>query len=226
MKYIFTCLMVLLPLLVSAGGMSAEQAVSNELVRMYQLDTTIYKVEVTSLHLKSADIASGEVSLQPLSQKEPLGLFTVIARITKDGEVVETGQVRFTIRKFADVLVTTDRIKRHDTFSSQNLTLRRMEITSLQERPLTDMAKLEGTWCTRNLRKGSILLSNAVEPVPDVEAGREVTIVYTNGLCQVSTTGIALQPGRAGDYVRVKNKSSSKIIYARIVDSKVVAVDP
>lgn len=226
MKFLIACLIVLLPLMTFAGGMTGEQAVIQELTRMYQLDTTTYSVEVTSYHLKSADIAPGEVSLQPLSQKEPLGLFTVIAKITKNGEVVESGQVRFTIRKYADVLVTTDRIKRHDTFSSQNLTLRRMEITSLQEKPLTSMADLKGTWCTRNLRKGSILLSNAIEPVPDVEAGREVTIVYVNGLCQVSTPGIALQPGRAGDYVRVKNKSSSKIIYARIVDSKVVAVDP
>ena len=88
------------------------------------------------------------------------------------------------------------------------------------------MEEIEGYRTKRNLRRGTILTTAAIEPIPDIEAGRELSIVYIGGLCRITTAGVALQSGMAGDYVKVKNKGSGKIILARVVDGTAVAVDP
>lgn len=51
-------------------------------------------------------------------------------------------------------------------------------------------------------------------------------IKKVDGLCRITAAGVALQSGMAGDYVKVKNKGSGKIILARVVDGTAVAVGP
>lgn len=221
----------LLPILLLLGVSSPEAAtpdrvIIDRLVDMYQLDTTEYRVEVVSSRLKIADIQLEELSLRPLTQKEPLGLFSVKVDIEIDGQVVESGQVRLKIRKFAEVVVTADKIRRKDIFHDDNVATRRMEVTSLRERPVQSLAVLEGHRAKRNLRNGAILTTACIEAIPDMESGRAVKIVYVDGLCQVTAPGVAMEQGMAGDYVKVKNKASGKIIVARIVDNGAVAVDP
>ena len=65
-------------------------------------------------------------------------------------------------------------------------------------------------------------------PVPGGLGTRptRLSFVYIDGLCRITATGVALQSGMAGDYVKVKNKGSGKIILARVVDGTAVAVDP
>ncbi|MBU8934559.1 MAG: flagellar basal body P-ring formation chaperone FlgA [candidate division Zixibacteria bacterium] len=210
----------------SPEAATPDRVIIDRLVDMYQLDTTEYRVEVVSSRLKIADIQLEELSLRPLTQKEPLGLFSVKVDIEIDGQVVESGQVRLKIRKFAEVVVTADKIRRKDIFHDDNVATRRMEVTSLRERPVQSLAVLEGHRAKRNLRNGAILTTACIEAIPDMESGRAVKIVYVDGLCQVTAPGVAMEQGMAGDYVKVKNKASGKIIVARIVDNGAVAVDP
>lgn len=207
-------------------AMTADRAVVDVITEMYRLDAPMYEVEVLGNSLKSADIAKGEVTLRPLTTKEPLGLFLVLATVTRDNEEIEKGQVRLRIRKYQDVLVSAEPLRRHQQLAATQVESRRMEVTTLRERPLSEPGMLSGLRLKRNLKKGTILTSTAFEMIPDLERGREISIVYVDGLCQISTSGIVMQPGMTGDYIKVKNKKSGKIILARIVDNSSVAVDP
>ncbi len=219
-------LVLTLPAATTAEPVGCDEAVIGELVRMYRVDTSNHEIEILSNRLQSRYVQPGQLSLRPLTEKEPVGLFSVMATVSQSGEELESAQVRLKIRKYAPVLVAIDRIRLHDPLSTDNLALKRMDVTRLREKPITTLDELRGCRSKRNLRKGTILVTGAIEPVPDVEAGREVSIIYADGLCRVSTTGIVMESGMAGEYVRVKNSSSSKIIVARIVDGDVVALDP
>lgn len=210
----------------SAHAVECDEALRQTAMRTFALDTSVYQIEVLSSQLKSSDVAFSELTLRPLSQKEPLGLFSVVATITRDGQQIESGQVSLRIRKFADVLVTTDNLRRHDEPTEDKLTLQRMDITSLQEQPVTAFEEIASLRMRRNLAKGQILTTSAVEPVPDIEVGREVTIQCSNGLFTVTTSGTAQQSGSAGDLIRVKNHASGKTIQARILDNSTVAIAP
>ncbi len=221
----------LLPLLLILGASNVNSASLDEVVvdrmrEMYQLDTAQYEIEVLTNRLKTAEIASSGLDLRPLTQKEPLGLFSVMAELTIDGQLIESGQIRLKIKKFAEVLVSTDKIRRKDSFHNNNVTTRRMDVTSLREQPVRSLEALNSHRAKRNLRTGSILTTACVEVVPDMESGRAVKIVYVDGLCQVTASGVALEQGMAGEYVKVRSKASGKIIMARVVDDGAVAVDP
>jgi len=230
MRLIGSRLILLSVLLVSiaavVSAVPTEQAVINELMQMYGLDSTNCTVEVLSNRLKTAQVVPGEISIRPIVQKEPLGLFSIAATIERDGRMLESAQLRLRITRFADVLVATDRIGRHEALTAENCAVTRMDVTSLHEKPLYSLDEAAGLRSAKNVRKGTMLTSSAVEMPPDVEAGHEVTIVFADGLCRITAPGTVLQKGSHGDYIKVKNSSSGKIIVARVVDQNAVEVDP
>jgi flagella basal body P-ring formation protein FlgA len=205
---------------------SCDQLIVNEIMMMFGLDTESYLIEVLSNHLTSQYMSGCALALKPLTQKDPVGLFSVLATLTKGDEVVATGQVRLRIKKYADVVVANDRITRGDLMVPERLALQRMEITNLIEQPLVSLEALDGFRARRNLRKGTIVTTGALEAIPDIERGKETLIVYDDGLCKVTAPGLALQSGLSGEYIKVKNKATNKIVVARIVDNNSVAVDP
>ncbi len=205
---------------------TTDEAIVEKMSAMFDLDPGRYRIELLSNPLKTGDVSVDQIALRPLSQKEPLGLYSVMASVTVDGEVLESGQVRMRIKKYESVLVLTDRIRRHETLGPEKFALKEMDVTSLREKPITSATSLADMRTRRNLRRGDILTSGDIEPIPDIESGRDVTIVYSSGLCRITTEGRTLQSGMAGEYVKVKNKSSCKIIIARVVNGTAVAVDP
>jgi len=209
-----------------SSALTCEEAIQAKVIDMYDLDSSYYRVELLSNPLKSAELTLSELTLRPLTQKEPLGLFSMIADVKVDGRTLESGQVRLKIKKYDDVLVLLENVTRSETVSAGQVEFQRMEVTNEHERPLTDPSELSGQRARRNLRRGSILTARDLEAIPDIEFGRDVSIVYSDGLCRISAEGKALASGLAGEYIKVKNKSSGKIILARIVDATAVAVDP
>lgn len=210
----------------SAHAIDCDEALRRTAASSFGLDTTWYQIEVLSSQLKSVDVAEQDLALRPISQKDPIGLYTVMATVSRDGRQVEQGQVSLRIRKFADVLVAADALHRHDELSADRVTLQRMDITSLQEQPVTAFEAIEGLRMRRNLAKGQMLTTSALESVPDIEVGREVAIRCTNGLFTVTAGGTAQQSGRVGEVIRVKNRASNKTIAARIIDNSTVAIEP
>ncbi len=210
----------------SALALTAEQAVVDELVRMYGLDTAHYVITVEASRLQATEVAPGEVTLRPITQKEPIGLFTVAADIHRDGAKIESAQVNLRIQRFAEVLVAIDKIDSRELLTADKFELHRVDVTAMYEKPVVSPDEIAGFRATRILRKGTVLTAACMELPPDVEAGRTVSIVYADGFCRVSAPGTALQAGVAGDYVKVKNNASGKIIVARVVDGGAVVVEP
>lgn len=207
-------------------ALETDEAIRQTATRTFSLDSLDTSVEVLSSQLKSTDLSLAELSLRPISQKDPLGLFTVVATVVRDGRVIESGQVSLRIHKFAKVLVAQEGLGRHDLPAQEQFSLQRMDITSLREQPVTAFETVAGLRMRRNLAKGQILTTSAVEPVPDIEVGREVSIQCTNGLFTITTLGTAQQSGSNGDVIRVKNRASGKTVQARIIDNSTVAIAP
>lgn len=222
---LLVCLFLLV-LVSTASALTSDEAIRSKVATMYNLDTNQYQIDILTNRIKSADISLQQLTLRPLSAKEPLGLFSMIADVKIDGVLLESGQIKLKIRKYADVLVLLDKVGRSKIIAPEQLILKRMEITSLRKRPLVDLSELDGSRSGRNLKRGAILTADDLELIPDIERGRDVSIVYTEGFCRISCDGRTLQSGQAGDYIRVKNKSSGKIILARVIDATAVAVDP
>ncbi|MDF1543635.1 MAG: flagellar basal body P-ring formation chaperone FlgA [bacterium] len=209
----------------SADSETNDRVLALHLAQMYELNPNEFEVEVKSNRLGDVDLSETTFEFEPLTQRDPLGLFTVAVTLTGTDDKSRSGQVRFYVHQFQEVLVMTDKVQRSQEITSDKLELRRTEITNLKEQPVTDKNQLIGMRAARNLRMGAILTANGLEQTPDIESGHEISIVISDGLCRIEARGVALQNGVAGDYIKVKNRSSGKILIARVVDSRAVAID-
>jgi flagella basal body P-ring formation protein FlgA len=59
-----------------------------------------------------------------------------------------------------------------------------------------------------------------------VHRGEAVKLVVRLGPVSVTATGEALQDGRAGQSVRVRNVDSKQVVLGRVTERSVVEVDP
>jgi flagella basal body P-ring formation protein FlgA len=100
-----------------------------------------------------------------------------------------------------------------------------MEVTSLREQPVISFEQLRGYRSKRNLRKGVIITLRSIEQVPDIDVGREVSIIFDDGFCKITALGRAMHDGFVGKSIKIKSRSSGKIILAKVLDSKSVLVE-
>jgi len=203
-----------------------DRVVINKMFEIYNLDTVNIEIEVLKNPFSDNDINADQLTIRALTQKEPIGLFTIMAEIRDINGKTQSRQIHLRIRKFDSVLVAVDRVSRHDNLTHDNFELRRMEVTTLREMPLHKYSDLEQHRAKRNLRRGKVLTSGDIEPVPIVQCGRDISIVYDDGPCLITAVGTVLQSGLPGDYIRIKNKTSGKTILAKVIDNKSAVVDP
>lgn len=219
-----TALAILLTLCGSAMSVP-DELIAERLMKQFDLDTACYEIEILTNRIKTDLTDSVVLTMRPLTQAEPLGLFSLIAEIERNGNLVERAQIKTRIKKYANVLVAADRIKRHDLLDRNKLELKKMDVTSLRELPINTFQQVEGYRSKRNLQKGTVITSGRIEPVPDIEVGREVAIIFDNGLCRITVPGRSMEAGSRGENIKIKNKSSGKVIVARVLDDSSVTVD-
>lgn len=177
----------------------------------------------------SATVADGELELVASRViGTPPGPMVVSVDIVVDGDIHRTVMVRCDAVVALDVLVTTASLQRHDVLDESNTAMERREFASLPRRLLPPDAVFGGeapTWrVTRPLAAGTVLTESMVETVPLVARGAPVQIVAAGAHVFVSAPGVALEDGRLGDVIQVRNSSSGQIIRARVAGADLVEV--
>lgn len=69
------------------------------------------------------------------------------------------------------------------------------------------------------ITKGDAIRTSALGPPLVIKRGDEVTIESAGGAIQVVTNGTALNDGRIGQQIRVKNNQSERIVNAKVIGS-------
>jgi flagella basal body P-ring formation protein FlgA len=64
-----------------------------------------------------------------------------------------------------------------------------------------------------------------LKSVPMVRRGGMVRIVLDKGLLRIMTIGQSEENGARNDFVKIRNVSSGKILYARVIDENTVKID-
>ncbi len=130
-------------------------------------------------------------------------------------EVVVRGEVS------AEVLVSTADIRAGEPLAPAMVTLARQDVTALPD-ALADEAAIEDQALRRALRSGQVLRAGLLMPAVLVQRRQAVTIQARYSGIEVTQAGEALDAGRRGELVRVRNAASGKVIHARVVAAGVV----
>ena len=88
----------------------------------------------------------------------------------------------------------------------------------------TDIDELVGRRAKKSLRTGLVVHDRHLQPDWMVHAKQSVSVVNNTGGIQVTTAGIALENGRLGDLVKVRNLSSNSILHGFVAGTKKISI--
>jgi flagella basal body P-ring formation protein FlgA len=105
--------------------------------------------------------------------------------------------------------------------------LKRVTLMAGKHRPdavATQADELDGKVAKRTLLPGRYIPTAAVREAWLVEQGAAVQVFFIAGGLTISATAVTLQPGAAGDVVKVRNVDSGKILSGIVMDDGTVRV--
>ncbi len=155
---------------------------------------------------------------------ERRGLQSLSLLFLKGEKVVKRINVRVAIKLEKKVLVAKRDIERGEVIKRDDLSLFFVDLSRIPKDALTNYDEAIGKSAIRDIRGGEILRRGIIKNIPLVKSGSPVYIVAENGLLKVMALGRALESGKKGDVIRVRNESSKKIVYGEVVDRGLVMV--
>lgn len=168
----------------------------------------------------------------PVDGKEALGRKTVRLGVYRDGEAVRFLDVTIDSRVILPTPVATKRISSGEVFSGENIRFDRKEYSRWSGSQLA-AADLFGQRAARLINSETTIQATMIagennisqSQVTAIKARDPVVVIAQTGGLKVSLNqATALQAGKIGDIIHVRNESSQKIITCRVVGSGEVEV--
>ncbi|GAB3477282.1 hypothetical protein GCM10027340_05300 [Marinomonas epiphytica] len=120
---------------------------------------------------------------------------------------------------------TNSPINRGDTINRQNTSLALVDIVDLRGQAYTMDNPPYGLVAARNIRVNTFITSALTKPALLVKKGDQVLITAKSGSITVKMNGTAMENGSMSQQIRVKNVSSGRIVYAKVVSDGEVLVN-
>ena len=155
----------------------------------------------------------------PYGREFPAAIFVYV-----DGVLQRRATNYYKLTVYDRVLVATADIRAEESPSPANARLEEAGVDTPPEATLTDFGKIGGRVAAHYIRKGTVITPSMLAMPLVLRAGSPVELlVEVNGIA-VRTAGVALESGRIGYTIRVRNVSSGKILRGRIMDAQTVKI--
>ncbi|WP_196593104.1 flagellar basal body P-ring formation chaperone FlgA [Pectinatus sottacetonis] len=141
------------------------------------------------------------------------------------GQTVDKALCRLQMHLYDNVVVASKPLRANEILTAADLHIEKKEIGAINTDYLTKISDVTGKMSRYPLRPGDILKARLLVMPDIIKRGAPVKIIVkTKGLF-VKASGIALMDGSKGEYIRVKNLSTGKIISGKVVDAQTVNVE-
>ena len=149
--------------------------------------------------------------------------FTV--NLYEDDALLRQETVRVKIEVFRDVALSVRALERGREIGREDVRFESRWFTDVPANAVTDFSDFVGKQLTTSVRPNCQITKNMLKSYPLVRRGKMVRVVLESGKMTILTVGLPEEDGSRNDVVRVKNLSSNKVIYARVVEDNTVRVD-
>ena len=146
-------------------------------------------------------------------------------KVSCSGSKVWALNVPVNIILITNVVVLNQPVSRGTTISEHLLAYRKINLGGLRNGYFLKKDLVIGKQSKRALSGETVLNGHLVLPPVLVHKGDKVMIMAKKGSMSVKMPGEALNNGREGKQIRVKNTRSNRIIKAKVVDSGLVVVN-
>ncbi len=154
-----------------------------------------------------------------------LGRVSSMVTIMVDGKPVRRVRACATIEVYKPVLCAARGLRRGQVIARGDLTRATMPLSKLKTRYFERPEDIVGLAAKRSLRPGHVITADALTKPAVVKRGSRVMIVAESPTITVKVPGQVEEKGAIGDFVRVMNLGSHRVVVARVEDSNTVRVN-
>jgi flagella basal body P-ring formation protein FlgA len=108
----------------------------------------------------------------------------------------------------------------HKILEAGDFTTHRVLVDSLPDRQLLHMDQCIGQEAVEDLRPGTIMTAQLVNPVPLVKSGQLVTVNLRRGSVQLREVARALEQGSLGQTIRVRNENTRDMLDVTVIGAQ------
>ncbi len=185
--------------------------------------TNIRNIRINSSIL----LPKGNISCKvvPTKNAKYLGTTPLSLNFSVNGKFAKRIWVSVYIEVMKDVVVTKRPLGRFKEINENDIYRKSMNLAELPSNVISTCEEVLGKRTRRAIDSNVALRTDLVEFPPLVRRGDVVMIIAESENMKITTLGIIKETGRKGDMIKVENLDSSKIIYARVLNSKNVKVE-
>lgn len=121
------------------------------------------------------------------------------------------------VNLFAHVVVLNQPVAKDQIISEAQLNLQRQNLAELRNGYYLKKEQVIGKQSKRALAGNTVINSHLILPALMVYRGDKVMIIASKGSMSVKMPGEALNDGREGRQIRVKNSRSKRIVHAQVI---------
>lgn len=183
-------------------------------------------VQVVALPFKDLDLPNGKVSfvVKPTMDKFLARDLEKVSVYVND-KFVKTFNAPVVITAWEDVLVASRFINRENQINSQDVVVKKMEISNIIQYPLRANALGKDMLAKKAFREGEIIDQRFVKLRPDILRNSTVTIFFKTNNLTISIDATALSDGVIGDNICLMSKSYNKVYTGKIIGENKVLVE-
>ncbi len=138
---------------------------------------------------------------------------------------MRTDTVRVRIEVLRDQVTAARALQAGTTLAPEDLRVAQKWVRRLTPEGLSLPEEALGKQLTLSVRQGTELLTRFLKEPTLVKKGKIVKVVYEKGPMRIVTSGMPEEDGVAGAIIRVRNLTSHKIIYTRVLGHSLVGVE-
>lgn len=167
----------------------------------------------------------GPASMRVLSvERQRVGLSRIIVEARSESGEVEQLTLVGTLDEFMYMPVASRQLSVGNVVSYEDVVMARLDTKSLPRDVASTRDGIVGHAVKRTLSAGDFFRSPDLVLPPDMTAGSSVTIRFSGRGFTATATGSALEGGRRGGKIRVRNDISKRILQGTIVEPGLVEV--
>jgi len=149
---------------------------------------------------------------------------TVNFRIVCGDEMVGEYQIQLNCSVMREVFVSARRFNRADSISTGDFQIQTRDVLDITGTPVRVSNNLDGQQTRNTISEGQVLCTRDIEEKPLVHRGQIVEAIAIEGKMRIAVKAVAMEDGREGDLISVRNSSSNKDIQAKILNDHTVQV--
>lgn len=175
---------------------------------------------------QAMELPPGEVVCEAeLPQKLRYGNTNPIhLRVFLNGEFYRRVVCYYRVNVYDKVLVAAHDLRIDKPIAAADLRLEERSVAGGAGRYLTKLEEVQGRVAARTIKEGTAVESVMLQQPIVMDVGAPVTIRVNYHGIEVSANGIAMQRGRLGAKIRVRNVASGKVLRGTVVDAATVEI--